>query len=524
MKIKKIAILFVLMIISLFGNISCNKFLDVPPQGKLTLDQFWKNREQAIAAVAGIYSNAGSCSWDFTASGNMSEKDMSPVEAYIYWGDMRGDLLASSSGKLASLQISKENVDNLLVNPSDVTTKYTDFYRLINESNQAIKYIPNITTLDPSLSDTEAAQLVGEAYFLRAYAYFWLVRTFKEIPLILVPSETDAQDYNVAKSTREEILAQIIQDLTTAKNTLPDWYSNSQYPRVRATRFTAATVLSDVYLWQAATGSTSVNNNDLYDKVITNCDEVINSGRYTLLPGSVFGSIFLAGNTSESIYEVYANALINSQSNRLNDWFGSLFVVPTIADPLFTATSDPDYRSYSPPPGPDPVKGAIVSYNPTTRFILKFTNTTKDAHWIFYRYPDVLMMKAEAIAHRYPDDGAQLQNASDLVNQVRARAYGITNFQKVNPTSTLEMDRILLDERGREFIGEGKRWFDLVRFASRDNFLHKEFLTERVIGSFPSVLQLVITPRVLNPDSWYLPLNQDALNTNLKLIQNPYYQ
>lgn len=517
MKLKKIAILFVLMIISLIGNVSCNQFLDVPPQGKLTLDQFWKNREQAVAAIAGIYSNAGSSSWNFSSSGSMSDLDISPVEAYIYWGEMRGDLLAFAPGILTASQQNKENIDNMLVNSSDVTTKYTDFYRIINESNQAIKYIPNIINIDPSLSSTEADQLVGEAYFLRAYAYFWLVRTFKEIPLVLVPSETDAQDYNVAKSTKDEILSQIIQDLILAKNTLPEWYSNSQYPRVRATCYTAATVLSDVYLWQAATNSTSEANNDLYDKAISNCDTVINSGRYILLPGSSLSTIFLAGNSGESIFETYANALLNTQTNRLNDWCASLFVVPTSTDLLFSATIDQDYRGYDPPSGNQ-------SYSQSTRYLRKFSSTSRDAHWIFYRYPDVLLMKAEAIAHRYPDDIDQLQVASDLVNTVRSRAYGTSDYLKASASSTLEMDKILLDERGKEFLGEGKRWFDLVRFASRNNFEHKELLTERVIGSFSPVLQLVVTPRVLNPDSWYLPLNSDALKTNSKLVQNPYYQ
>lgn len=522
MKLKNIKTVL-LLILPLAGMLSCNKFLDVAPPGKLTFEQFWKNREQAVAAIAGIYSNSGSTSWDFTPNGNLSERDMSPVEAYVYWGEMRGDLLANVAGRLNSLQQNKENIDNLLVTPGDVTTKYTDFYRIINQSNQAIKNIPNITTLDPSFSKTESDQLVAEAYFLRAYAYFWLVRTFKEVPLILTPSETDNQDYQIPKSSNDVLLKQIIEDLTFAKSTLPEWYDNSQYPRCRATRFTAATVLADVYLWQAAT-TNAANHAELYDKAISNCDEVINSGRYVLLPGPSFGSIFLMGNTVESIFEIYANSLLNNQTNRLQDWFGNNFLVPAATDGLFTDYTQPDYRSFTPPAGPIPVRGNIVSYNASNRFIQKYNSTTRDARWIYYRYAEVLLMKAEAIAHRYPDDIAQLEIACELVNEVRSRAYGVDDYVKITSSSTLEMDRILIDERGREFIGEGKRWFDLMRFASRDNFAHKEFLIDKVVNSFPSTLQLVINPRVNNPESWYLPLNANALNANQKLVQNPYYQ
>jgi hypothetical protein len=128
------------------------------------------------------------------------------------------------------------------------------------------------------------------------------------------------------------------------------------------------------------------------------------------------------------------------------------------------------------------------------------------------------------LAHRYVDDPVKLQIASDLVNEVRYRAYGITSFPIVTATTTLQMDDIILDERGREFIGEGKRWFDLMRFASRDNYAHKELLIDQVLNSFTGVNQLIIAPRVKDPLSWYLPLNADALASNPQLVQNPYYQ
>jgi starch-binding outer membrane protein, SusD/RagB family len=515
MKIRNyfICILATLAVVIL---ISCNKLLDVPPQGKLTLEQFWQSKDQAIAAIAGIYSNLGS-----TVS--PTPKGMSTVESFIYWGDLRGDELSSNSSKLATGQEAKANIDLMIPASSDLTTNYTSFYRVINFANQAIKNIPSILGKDPALSQLDVDQLTGEAYFLRAYAYFWLVRSFRDVPLMLEPSETDAQDYNIAKSPADSILSQIVKDLDIAKRTLPDWYDNSQYPRTRATKYSAMTVLADVYLWIAATTSNG-NTASLYDKVIENCEGVINSRKYFLVPGISFGDIFLVGNSDESIFETYANAKLNNQVNNLKSWFSTYFVVTAFTDNLFTATSAADYRGFTPPAGPTPAKGNKVSYDGSTRFILKYNSSTNDPRWIFYRYPDVLLMKAEAIAHRYYDDQTQLQVASDLVNQVRYRAYGTTNFPAISATTTTQMDDILLDERGREFIGEGKRWFDLVRFASRDNYAHKELLTDRVLNSFVGASQLIIAPRVNDSQSWYLPLNADALAANPKLVQNPYYQ
>jgi hypothetical protein len=110
------------------------------------------------------------------------------------------------------------------------------------------------------------------------------------------------------------------------------------------------------------------------------------------------------------------------------------------------------------------------------------------------------------------------------VNEVRERAFGINTYVKAVGSSTLDLDEILLDERGREFLGEGKRWFELVRFASRDNFAHPELLTKRILGSFSGTTQYLIKVRISDPASWYLPINADALAANPNLVQNPYYE
>ncbi|HEX7904485.1 MAG TPA: RagB/SusD family nutrient uptake outer membrane protein [Chitinophagaceae bacterium] len=516
MRIKNLRITL-LLITLVAGSVSCKKLLDVPPQGKLTLDQFWLSEDQAIAAIGGIYSNLGSTK-------STTSKGLSAVECFIYWGEMRADQLASNSSKLPTGQEAKANMDLLLPAATDITTNYTSLYRIINFANQAIKNIPPIVTKDPAFTVQDMDQLTGEAYFLRAYAYFWLVRAFRDVPLVLDPSETDQQNFNVAKSTDDSVLSRIIIDLETAKRTLPEWYTNSQYSRSRATKHTAEMVLADVYLWKAATSSGSANKNILYDKAIENLNAVINSRRYFMVPGVNFGSIYLVGNSDETIFETYANSKLNNQVNDLKSWFATYFLVTTLTDNLFTAYTSPDYRGFAPPAGPTPPAASKVSYDPSTRFILKYNSSTNDPRWIFYRYPDVLLMKAEALAHRYVDDPVQLKVACDLVNEVRYRAYGITSFPIVSATTTLQMDDIILDERGREFIGEGKRWFDLMRFASRDNYAHKEFLIDRVLNSFTGVNQLIIDPRVKDPLSWYLPLNADALAANPQLVQNPYYQ
>ena len=525
MKISNIRFSYLVIIALAVGSVSCNKLLDVPPQGKLQLSDFWQSKDQCVAAIAGIYSNMGSTDQNFKTGGNMSALAISPVESYIFWGEVRGELLTSNAGKMPADQIQKENVDNLVIASGDVTTKYTAFYKIINQANQAIKYIPTVHEKDPAFTTEEEANLMGEAYFLRAYAYFWLLRTFKEVPLVLIPSETDAQDYNTPKAPVDTLSAQIVKDLELAKAKLPLWYSNQQYSRCRATKNTAMTALADVYLTVAAMSKTA-NNSTLYDKVISNCDGVINSGKYALIPGPLYGSIWTNGNTDESIFETYSNYMVNNQVNNLLTWFtnAGYFMVGGTVDDLYNITQVKDYRSTAVPTGPYPAAGTVTTYSVATRYINKYASSTKDARWNFYRYPEVLLMKAEALAHRYVDDATQLKAACDLVNTVRLRAYGVNTFNKVTATSTYAMDNLILDERGREFLGEGKRWFELVRFGTRDNYATKNLLTDRILNSFSGVIQLSISPRIINPESWYLPLNADALSANSNLVQNPYYQ
>ena len=516
---------YLIVVVVLFGFNSCDSLLDVPPQGKLTFDEFWQSNDQAVATIAGIYSNLGSTYHDFK-SGNMSAKAISPVESYIYWGELRGEILAVNPGKFGSEHLAKENVDYMNIAAIDVTTKFTAFYKIINEANLAIKYIPTIKDKDPAFLQEMEDHLMGEAYFLRAYAYFWLVRTFKEVPLVLVPSESDEQDYNLPKSQTVDIYAQIVSDLEIAKQTLPVWYENDQYSRCRATQYTAMTVLADVYLTMASVLQNEVEKMNWYDEVIRNCDEVIASRKYNLVPGIEYGNIFLNGNTEESILETYSNSKVNNQVNNLYDWFTSkgYFMASNSADELFSAEVLHDYRGSTPPKGPYPAAGSEVGYASSSRYINKYKNNTKDARWIFYRFPEVLLMKAEALAHHYPDDVNKLAEACGLINQIRLRAYGVMDYPKTEATTSYEMDNIILDERGKEFIGEGKRWFELVRFASRNNFANKELLLDRVTNAFSGVDQLVIGPRISNPESWYLPLNADALAANINLVQNPYYQ
>ncbi|MGW8317045.1 MAG: RagB/SusD family nutrient uptake outer membrane protein, partial [Bacteroidales bacterium] len=142
-------------------------------------------------------------------------------------------------------------------------------------------------------------------------------------------------------------------------------------------------------------------------------------------------------------------------------------------------------------------------------------NKESDANWIIYRYPDVLLMKAEALVQQ----GA-LGEAVDLVNIVRERAL-------VEPISNIpnkqDLEERILEERAKEFCGEGKRWFDLIRMARRNNNARTNLLIEILSANKTYEEAEIIRSKYSNPDSWFLPIYQGELDQNDRLKQNPYY-
>jgi hypothetical protein len=132
---------------------------------------------------------------------------------------------------------------------------------------------------------------------------------------------------------------------------------------------------------------------------------------------------------------------------------------------------------------------------------------------------DVYLMKAEALIMKgesyYPQ-------AIELITAIRSRAA----ISRPLETGSTELDllKALMDERAREFVGEGKRWFDLLRVAQRDQYKYKEYLIEQVLLGVSGASTPVIRSLLLNENAHYLPIHADELKYNKLLVQNPYYE
>ena len=140
-------------------------------------------------------------------------------------------------------------------------------------------------------------------------------------------------------------------------------------------------------------------------------------------------------------------------------------------------------------------------------------------------------MKAEALIQRGNVDtlgvAVDFQHAFLLINTVNKRAINALNTRAADTlkmadyvNTKVDMENLLLDERQREFLFEGKRWFDLVRFARRDN--NNIRLSNLVIRKYTNNMN-AIKIKLANPDRIYFPYAKNELKVNRLLKQNPAY-
>ena len=362
---------------------------------------------------------------------------------------------------------------------------------------------------------------MAEAYFMRAWTYFTLVRNFKEVPLIVEPYMTDEYAVDVPKSSEEAIIAQIKLDIEDALSTgaAKEMYDDEDWTGMskgRVTVWALYALMADVCLWS-----------EDYDGCVRYADMLINSTS-PFRPAFVedpeqWYSIFFPGNSNGSIYPwtqstVAALQFSNAMCKRLFDeqtdtWvtsntvrgYGNTFILSS-----GTVIGNSNTEGYLP-----------FKFRIGGKDGLSTTRSYKDANWILYRMADVLLMKAEALIWKGGE--ANFAQALELINKIRTRANVTTLSVQTNAVSQENMLGYLLQERDLEFAAEGKRWYDLLRFGRSQNFKYKDQFINMIIENNSTVSASWIRSVLKNTDAWYLPINQGEIDTNPMLIQNPYY-
>ncbi|MEJ5995708.1 RagB/SusD family nutrient uptake outer membrane protein [Pedobacter sp. Du54] len=488
--IYKVSLLLVLITVS-----SCNKWLDVKPRDGITRQGFWKTKEDIQAAVAGIYTSL------LAPPPRVGDKAL--TEWIFIHGELRADMVDPG---LRSTIEERDMFDNNIVAGSTLTS-WSAYYRTINYCNTVLDYAPGVKQNDPTLTDSQLNAYRAEALTIRAMMYFYLVRTFRDVPLKLTSSAKDTDLEELVKSTSAQVLTQIVSDLKEAEAAAVISYGSSLVNKGRVTKYTVNTLLADVYLWM-----------DNYTGCITECNKVINSQLFSMQAanGSWYTNVFFNGSSTETIFEfnnqlstgsvpnVFYNLLISSTKRYIaSDYLITSSFVADDVDPdrIFDIRADNSFRSND---------LTIVKWG---------TENPSYVNWQAYRITDVLLLKAEALA--LTNAGAE---AIAIIDDIRLKRGAVkTTAETPDPSDSDAIIDYILHERAREFAFEGKRWYDLLRVAKRDNYRRLGVLTEMIASTVsPAVQQSAIT-KFQDKNSHYLPISEEQLFVDPKLIQNPFY-
>ena len=179
------------------------------------------------------------------------------------------------------------------------------------------------------------------------------------------------------------------------------------------------------------------------------------------------------------------------------------------------------------------ISASAGSTTPTPTYSSKYTQNENGSNWIIYRLPDIMLLKAEALTQmmREGDDAetsdynkSLVDRAFTLVNAINKRALCQTQLtdtlRRTDYSSKGDMENLVLQERQRELMFEGKRWFDLVRLSQRTG--NTQALTSAALAKATTGAGL-ISNHLAKMDAIYWPYNLDEMKVNLNLVQNPAF-
>ena len=231
---KTLALLSVVVVAGMMS--SCEDWLDLKPESEIILDEYWQSEADVEAVLAACYRG-------------LTEDAV--IYRMMVWGELRSDNVVSGSN-FPNARFDMRRILEGDITANNSYASWGPFYSVINYCNNLLYYAPEVVNRDVNFSPSDLNRLRAEVLSLRALTYFYLVRTFKEVPLMLsAVTDGDSTQYNLPKASEEQILTQIVADLKEAKiHARLDFGSNRAYNKGRITKNAVNAILADVYLWK----------------------------------------------------------------------------------------------------------------------------------------------------------------------------------------------------------------------------------------------------------------------------------
>lgn len=482
-------------VLSMFCATGCSDFLEESDPSNFTVENYFTQPAHARSSVNAIYASMR----EPLNSGFGGGAWMMP--------EFATGLAATDLGQAVNSYFIKD-----LRNTSDNgygQTYWTFYYRGIANANLSIQKIPTIT-----MNEAEAKALMGEAYFLRAWYYFNLVRMFGSIPLVTEPVNLQSEQLRPTQATPEDIYNLIVQDLQTAEASGLPWTDPSGKVSMGAVK----SLLSQVYLTMA--GYPLQKGASHYDLAAKKAEEVIDSKQFKLFASyndfhdpskkNIEENIFMIQFKTQILPSNWQVSIIpyNKNISQYSDETGGIY-----------ATGD-FVKSYDP---------ADLRAKEKQFFFTKFTNeanrnlevdlggyfiykhfdmvaqtssANSDLNWPVIRYADVLLTYAEASN----EVSGPTAKAYEAVNAIRTRAQ-LPNLTGLSKDLFREA---VWRERWYELCFENITWFDMVRLRKAFNVKTKKF--DDYVGHKFSYGPTLTQRELLFP----IPTPEMRNNTNLR--------
>lgn len=547
---------------------SCTDYLTIIPPGVITEEHFWQTKDDVNGVMAKAYLNLLSTD---------------AVQRAIIWGELRADNLTYPASYNENIKyIVEANI--LDENPY---TNWAIYYEAIQTANLVIERAPKVMEHDPDFTEGDLQVVTGEMYALRALAHFYLVRSFRDIPMALesVSDDSDMPEYEQVHPL--EALNLIMADLEKA---LPMVMKSGGFTSVasnygRITENAVLAIMADVNLWRAAFATYYEGQTDLvaagdaqkyYDLCVQNCQDVLdkmdakleednekNNNKnpekfpHNLLQNegeledrtedrisTVYNEIFGTKNSRESILELQVEGgnIDNGFARGVAGMYGTdgdrgAVVVP--ANFLGKYYEIDDLRAYSYTNAQSLTGGSSAgsgsSNDATDVIVAKYQaksspagdyrkSSDYDANWIIYRRTDVMLMKAEALAARQSATSEDLAEAFDIVKVINTRSrMDSTDIQKPLNSTNLTKDGVM------ELVLK-ERLLELTFEGKRWYDLVRKALREKTTNNIKFVADKldsnsgVVKSKMSTIDGLFMPIYIDELRYNKLLKQNPAYQ
>ncbi len=566
-------LIYILAGFILMMSISCKDYLTVQPEGYIPADENFKNADDAITSIYGLYGL------------------MQPLVDQIFLaGEAQADLVVEARG--ADQYISE--IAQNRVNPLNPYTDYTNFYKLIVACNNTMAGLDKIIRVDPvNYSVDRYNYNIAEVMYIRVWAYMQIVKIWGDAPYVdfSVTSVEQLKDISAMKSS--DILAKIETDalkyypiMLTASPSSSAIGGNIAGSEIRIFRaqfnnFAAQCLLSEIFLYRgnyarakdilgqlvpfgnALNGNAGAFSMTSYDYgtwqnlFISVPTGEANDGRalYIDFDGSKGQTNSLERWTNNNIQNggIYAlkpssvalknwkeapNMLLQYQNTTAGYFVDLTKTASADCNPVLDADGMPIIGGYG-----DRVRGEGISFMPSgkdtlifkylmkTRGIIKNVqqndnNSNNDAMFIVYRDGPMYLMVCELYNHL----GLSNQALAMLNGGVNGSAYKGVRYRarlaplKLDPNGgdiVKQVDMMILREKALEAGFEGLRWFDLVRMAK--NYSDPSILANLVAQKYPVNKQAAVIARLSDPNYWYFPYYQRNVDANKLLKQKSGY-